>query len=85
MSARAELPRIEGTVGELRVTEVAHLADRDQVLHRAGDLLDGDVRIDAVNDKSARSLYVGLSRNRLIHVIKVSLNQYLMEESSKAP
>jgi len=57
------------------VTEVAHLAGRDQVLHRAGDLLDAAVRIDAVNDKSARSLYVGLSRNRLIHVIRVIFNQ----------
>src|SRR5258706_8308152 len=27
---------------------MAHLAGRDQVLHRAGDVLDGDVRIDAV-------------------------------------
>src|SRR5580692_3903444 len=27
---------------------MAHLAGRDQVLHRAGDVLDGDLRIDAV-------------------------------------
>src|SRR5580692_9951745 len=27
---------------------MAHLAGRDQVLDRAGDVLDGDVRIDAV-------------------------------------
>jgi hypothetical protein len=27
---------------------VAHLAGRDQVLHCAGDVLDGNVRIDAV-------------------------------------
>jgi len=56
-------------VGESRVTEVAHLAGRDQVLHRAGDLLDAAVRIDAVNDKSARSRYVGVSRNRLALIL----------------
>ena len=36
---------------------MAHLAGRDQVLHRAGDVLDGDVRIDAVLvEKSMRSV-----------------------------
>jgi hypothetical protein len=50
---------------------VAHLAGRDQVLHRAGDVLDGDVRIDAVLVKKIDVVRAEASQHRVRYALDV--------------
>ena len=52
-------------------TEMAHLAGRDQVLHRAGDVLDGDVRIDAVLVEKIDVVRAEASQHRVRYALDV--------------
>src|SRR5882757_1977725 len=54
-----------------RKTEVAHLAGRDQVLYRAGDILDGDVRIDAVLIEKIDVVRAEASQHRVRYALDV--------------
>src|SRR4029077_7142209 len=51
--------------------EVAHLAGRDQVLQRAGDVLDGDVRIDAVLVEKIDVVRAEASQHRVRYLFDV--------------
>src|SRR5258707_10209367 len=50
---------------------MAHLAGRDQVLHRAGDVLDGDVRIDAVLVEKIDVVRAEASQHRVRYALDV--------------
>ena len=51
--------------------EVAHLAGRDQVLHRTGDVLDRDIRIDAVLVEKIDVVRAEASQHRVRYALDV--------------